>query len=83
MAEHAVKRNNKTKIDMTSGSIMKLVIIFALPIIASNVLQQLYTIMDTLIIGNFCGATSIAAIGTSSQPIEVFMCVFMGIGGGV
>lgn len=83
MAEQAVKRNNKTKIDMTSGSIMKLVIIFALPIIASNVLQQLYTIMDTLIIGNFCGATSIAAIGTSSQPIEVFMCVFMGIGGGV
>ena len=83
MAEHVVKRNNKTKIDMTSGSIMKLVIIFALPIIASNVLQQLYTIMDTLIIGNFCGATSIAAIGTSSQPIEVFMCVFMGIGGGV
>ncbi len=83
MSEVVLKKKPKTKIDMTNGSIMKLVVIFALPIIASNVLQQFYTIVDTLIIGNYCGATSIAAIGTSSQPIEVFMCVFMGIGGGV
>lgn len=83
MSEEVIKKKPKTKIDMTKGSIMQLVILFALPIIASNVLQQFYTIVDTLIIGNYCGATSIAAIGTSSQPIEVFMCVFMGIGGGV
>lgn len=83
MTEVSIKRKSRTKLDMTQGPIMKLVILFALPIIASNVLQQFYTIMDTLIIGNFCGATSIAAIGTSSQPVEVFMCVFMGIGGGV
>ncbi|MCR4904305.1 MAG: MATE family efflux transporter [Butyrivibrio sp.] len=83
MTEIAVKKKSRTKLDMTQGSIMKLVVLFALPIIASNVLQQLYTIVDTLIIGNFCGPQSIAAIGTSSQPIEVFMCVFMGIGAGV
>ena len=83
MSEEVIKKKPKTKIDMTKGSIMQLVILFALPIIASNVLQQFYTIVDTLIIGNYCGAISIAAIGTSSQPIEVFMCVFMGIGGGV
>jgi len=73
----------KSKIDMTSGPIMRLIVIFAIPIIFGNILQQLYSTVDTLIIGNYCGATSIAAVGTSSQPIEVFMCIFMGIGAGV
>lgn len=71
------------KIDMTRGSIMKLVILFALPICAGNILQQLYTTVDTLIIGNFCGSISLAAIGTSSQPVELLLCIFIGIGAGV
>jgi putative MATE family efflux protein len=74
---------NKTKLDMTHGPIMKLVVLFAIPMVIGNILQQLYTTVDTLVIGNYCGHTSIAAIGTSSQPLEVFMCVFMGIGSGV
>ncbi len=74
---------NRTKLDMTHGPIMKLVVLFAIPMVIGNILQQLYTTVDTLVIGNYCGHTSIAAIGTSSQPLEVFMCIFMGIGGGV
>lgn len=71
------------KIDMTVGPIMKNVFLFAIPIILGNVLQQLYTTVDTLVIGNFCGDASIAAIGTSSQPVEVLLCIFLGIGTGV
>ncbi len=71
------------KLDLTRGPILRLVFLFALPIIGSNILQQLYTAVDTLIIGNFCGTLSIAAVGTSSQPIEAFLGVFMGIGAGV
>ena len=44
------------KIDMTQGSIMKRVLLFALPICVGNVLQQLYGTVDTLVIGNFCGS---------------------------
>ena len=77
------KKTSKTKIDMTQGPIMKLIVLFAIPMVIGNILQQLYSTADTLIIGNFCGPTSIAAVGTSSQPVEVFMCIFMGIGGGV
>lgn len=73
----------RQKLDMTQGPILRLVFLFALPIIGSNILQQLYTTVDTLIIGNFCGTLSIAAVGTSSQPVEAFMGVFIGIGGGV
>lgn len=71
------------KIDMTTGSIMGKVFLFAIPIIIGNVLQQLYTTVDTLVIGNYCGKTSLAAVGTSAQPVEVLLCVFLGIGTGV
>ena len=71
------------KIDMTQGSIMKRVLLFALPICVGNVLQQLYGTVDTLVIGNFCGSVSLAAVGTSSQPVEILLCVFLGLGTGV
>ncbi|MDO5416561.1 MAG: MATE family efflux transporter [Lachnospiraceae bacterium] len=73
----------KNQIDMTKGSIMKSVLLFALPICVGNILQQLYSTVDTLVIGNFCGAVSLAAVGTSSQPVEILLCVFLGLGGGV
>lgn len=71
------------KIDMTQGSIMKLVILFALPICAGNILQQLYNTVDTMIVGNFCDSQSLAAVGTSAQPVEVLLCIFLGLGTGV
>ena len=74
-------KNNK--IDMTTGPIMRNIILFAIPIIIGNILQQLYTTVDALVIGNYCGDTSLAAVGTSSQPVEVLLCIFLGIGTGV
>ena len=75
--------NTKKKIDMTQGSIMKLVLLFALPICAGNILQQLYNTIDTMIVGKFCGSTSLAAVGTSAQPVEMLLCIFLGLGTGV
>lgn len=71
------------KVDMTKGPIMRQVIRFALPICLGNILQQLYSTVDTLVIGNFCSSASLAAVGTSAQPVEVFLCIFLGIGTGV
>lgn len=71
------------KIDMTQGPIMKNVFLFAIPIVLGNILQYLYTTVDILVIGNYCGDTSLAAVGTSSQPVEALLCVFLGIGTGV
>lgn len=76
-------RRGMGKIDMTTGPIMGKVLIFALPIVLGNILQQLYTTVDTLVVGRYCGYTSLAAMGTSSQPVEVLLCVFLGIGTGV
>lgn len=74
-------KNNK--IDMTKGNITKLTLQFALPLCIGNILQHLYTIVDTIVVGNFCGTTAIAAVGTSSQPVEIILFLFMGIGRGI
>ena len=77
------EKTKKKKIDMTSGSIIKNVLLFAIPIVIGNILQQMYTTVDTLVVSYFCGDKSLAAVGTSSQPVEVLLCVFLGIGSGV
>lgn len=68
---------------MTQGPIMRLVVLFALPICLGNILQQLYSTVDTLVIGNFCSSASLAAVGTSSQPVELLLCIFLGLGTGI
>ncbi len=82
-ANTVTKNPKKNKIDMTQGPIMKNIFLFAIPIVLGNILQQLYTTVDTLVIGNYCGHTSLAAVGTSAQPVEVLLCIFLGIGTGV
>lgn len=77
------KSSKNKKVDMTTGPIMRNVFLFAIPIVLGNILQQLYTTVDTLVIGNYCGYTSLAAVGTSAQPVEVLLCIFLGIGTGV
>ena len=71
------------RIDMTHGPIIRKALLFALPIVLGNILQQLYSTVDTLVVGNYCGKESLAAVGTSAQPIEMFLCLFMGMGTGV
>jgi len=73
----------KARIDMTKGHMMPLILSFALPVVFANILQLVYNITDTWVVGNFCNDEALAGIGTSSQPIEIVLCVFMGLGGGV
>jgi len=51
-------------IQMTSGSPMKLLFSFALPLMFGNIFQQLYTVVDTAIVGRGVGMTALAALGT-------------------
>ena len=71
------------KIDLTQGPIFRRAMMFALPMCIGGILQQLYGIVDTMVVGNFCGPASVAAVGTSSQPVELMLCIFMGLGTGV
>ena len=65
--------------DMTVGKPSKILINFALPIILSNIFQQLYNIIDSIIVGNFVGANALAAVGASSSISFLFIAVATGL----
>ena len=60
---------SRTK-DMTSGNPVKLILVFALPILAGNMLQQLYSLIDSLIIGRLLGVTALTAVSASGKKIS-------------
>ncbi len=71
------------KIDMLKGNILKSLLLFALPLLISNLFQQLYNTVDTMIIGNHLGDTSLAAIGASSAVYELLIGFALGFGNGL
>ena len=59
--------------DMTTGSSTKLILLFTLPVLFGNLFQTLYTIIDTIIVGQYLGVNALAAVGsTSSLTFIVF-----------
>ncbi|MEF9917212.1 MAG: MATE family efflux transporter [Lachnospiraceae bacterium] len=58
--------------DLTVGNERKVMLLFALPMIMGNILQQFYNIIDTIVVGKFIGAEALAAVGTSF-PLMVFL----------
>ncbi|MBP3655168.1 MAG: MATE family efflux transporter [Clostridia bacterium] len=71
------------KVDMTRGRMLPLVLRFALPLCVGNILQQMYLTVDTLVVGNFCSPVSLSALGTSGQPVEILLTLFVGMGSGL
>lgn len=70
---------------MTEGNIWKLLIIFALPLILGNLLQQMYNTADSIIVGNFVGSNGLAAVGSGSSLIQLIIAFSQGaaVGAGV
>ncbi|MEG0494016.1 MAG: MATE family efflux transporter [Clostridia bacterium] len=64
---------------MTEGSIRKHIIRFALPVLWGNLFQLLYNVVDSLVVGNFCGSDALAAVGSSGSLIFLLVGLFGGI----
>lgn len=71
------------KVDLLNDKITKALILFALPILISGIFQQLYNMVDTVIIGHYLGDQSLAAIGTSLAVFQVIVGISMGFGNGL
>ena len=67
------------KMDFTEGPILKKLIIFTLPIIASSLLQQFYTTADQIVVGKFAGDTALAAVGSTGYVTNLILNLFMGL----
>ena len=65
--------------DLTKGSVVKSMLLFAVPMILGNLLQQCYNIADTLIVGQFLGRNVLAAVGSSFTLMTFLTSVILGL----
>ena len=70
-------------VDLMHGPIFKSLLLFMLPILVSNLFQQLYNTVDTMIVGNVLGDTALAAIGSCGSIYELLVGFGIGIGNGL
>lgn len=64
---------------LTEGNILKTLLLFSLPMIAGNLLQQVYNIADTIIVGRFIGAEALAAVGSAYTLMTFLNSVIIGL----
>lgn len=77
-------RFSKTKItDMTTGSPLKHILTFAVPLLIGNLFQQFYNMVDSLIVGNYVGSDALAAVGTCGSVNFLFFSLSSGLATGI
>ncbi len=69
----------KMEKNLTEGSILKTMLIFAVPMILGNLLQQVYNIADTMVVGRFLGAEALAAVGSAYTLMTFLTSVTIGL----
>ena len=72
-------QQQKKTLLMTEGSIWKSILLFSVPLILGNLLQQLYNTADSIIVGNFLGSNALAAVGSSGSPIYLLIGFSQGV----
>lgn len=65
--------------DLTQGNILKNLLKFSFPIMVGNVLQQLYNVVDTLIVGRYLGKNALAAVGSSYTLMVFVTSIILGL----
>lgn len=65
--------------DLTTGNETKQVLLFALPLLAGNIFQQLYTVVNSIIVGRFLGKQALAAVGASFPIIYMLISLVVGV----
>lgn len=70
---------NKYEIDMCNGTIMDKLISFAIPLMVSGILQLMFNAVDIIVVGRFTGSQALAAVGSTTALINMFINFFIGI----
>ena len=73
------KMNQKKSMDMLHGSLWNKLLLFALPLAASSILQQLFNSVDTAVVGRFASSQALAAVGSNGSLISLMINLFIGI----
>ena len=73
----------RSTIDMVNGPILGKLLLFTIPLMASNILQLLFNAVDIVVVGRFAGYNSLAAVGSTSSIVNLFTNLLIGISVGV
>ena len=73
------KRTKSNEIDMLNGPLFKKILLFALPMAASSLLQELFNSVDVAVVGHFVGSRALAAVGSNAPVIGLLINLFVGI----
>ncbi len=65
--------------DMLQGSLLDKIILFALPLAASSILQQLFNAVDVAVVGRFASSRALAAVGSNTAVISLLVNMFVGV----
>ncbi len=77
-----IKKIN-TPTDMTAGTPWKSIVAFTLPMLIGNIAQQLYSTVDSIVVGNYIGDNALAAVGSAMPILNMLLVLFIGISAGV
>ncbi len=73
---------NLTTIDMTQGTPWKGILAFSIPMLIGNIAQQLYSTVDSIVVGQYVGDNALAAVGSSMPILNMLLVLFIGISAG-
>ena len=73
------KEKKANSMDMIHGSLRNKILLFALPLAASSILQQLFNSVDTAVVGRFASSQALAAVGSNSSLISLMINLFLGV----
>ena len=75
----AKKNNSKYEIDMCTGSILRKMLMFAVPLMFSSILQLLFNAADIVVVGRYAGDNSLGAVGSTTSLINLLTNLFVGL----
>lgn len=75
-------RDSSNIMDMTEGNPTKLLLLFSIPLLIGNLFQQVYNLVDSIVVGRYVGADALAAVGVTSSVTFLFFALCNGIGNG-
>ena len=71
------------KQDLTTGSLGKKILVFSLPLMASNLLQVLFNMADVAVVGQFAGSMALGSVGSTTTLVTLFTGFLIGLAGGI
>ena len=73
------KQKQGYQIDMVNGPLAGKILLFALPLMLSSLLQLMFNAADVMVVGRFCGKEALAAVGSNGSLINLFVNLFIGL----